>query len=174
MKAGGRLHVVSPSVTCDRAAADHLARSEHRRLDDHFHQRLPRASDYGGNVGRDLHPVAGLHQPERHHHVQLSGPCPDGTLRLISFGLGFVGAEGKADHRRQLHAAPAQSLGASRDPYRVHADGSEAMLECLVTERVDVGGRRLGLEERMVDEVGDARVLGREGHAARRDGRGVA
>ena len=100
--------------------------------------------------------VARLERADRDHHVDLARAVAQGAARLERLHL--RAAWRRAGSRSTVHTTrltrAAEPLGAAADVHRVHADAREAVLVGLVAEPVDVGVRRLGPEQGVVDEAG--------------------
>ena len=89
------------------------------------------------------------------HHVELVRAGGHALLGRAHFRLRAVGAEGIADDRADLHVAAAEHVGGARDVEREHAHGGEMVRPRLLAEDLDVVQRRDGIQQRVVDRLGE-------------------
>ncbi len=67
-------------------------------------------------------------------------------------------AEWKSDHRAHAYATAPQQFRAKRDPGGIDAHGGEVKLRRLATQLLDLAGRGIGLEQRVIDQRRDFAV----------------
>src|SRR5512140_3179524 len=153
--AGRRLDEVRLRLLREAAGDDLLGVGEEARLDDHLVRGagLVTGVGDGGDVGTDRVEHPALERPDVDDHVDLAGAVADGAPRLEGLDLARRGTEREADHRGDGDVRAAQVVGRPADPGRVDADGREAMLLRLGAQLVDLGRRRVGPKERVVDVV---------------------
>jgi hypothetical protein len=84
-------------------------------------------------------------------HVDFSRTIEDGSSCLVLLRVCSRGAKWKSHDGTDCYPTPPQQAGTGGDPGWVHADAGESELRRLAAERLDLGLRRVGLQQRMVD-----------------------
>jgi uncharacterized repeat protein (TIGR01451 family) len=102
--------------------------------------------------------VAALERADVQHHVNFGRAVLDSKLRLVSLHLRRGRAEGEADNGTHRHVAALEQVGAQRHVGAVDADRGEVVLARFPAQLRDFGGAGVRLEQRVVNQPGDAQV----------------
>ncbi len=167
-KAGGGLDKVCLGGLGKLAGDDFFFVAQQRRLDDDFEDGVASvagASDRG-DVALDQFIIPRFERADVDDHIYLGRAVADGLLGLEHLALGRGSAQRKADHGADQHVAALQQLGAQLDVGGVDAHRGKVVFAGLVAQLgyLVLGG--VGLENGVVNHVGQAAIGGRDAQGA--------
>ena len=129
---------------------------------------LPARLDHRLDVALDRAQIARLQRADVDHHVDLERAVEDRAPRLVVLDVGASSRRaGTRRPSRRRRRVPRSSRAACRDPGRVDAHGREVELGGLAAQLLDLGPRRVRLEQRVVDHRRPRRRQRRRSRAAR-------
>ena len=171
--AGRRLDVGGTGGFRRPTAGDLLLVGEEAVLEDHLDDRrvAGRGHDRGDVVG-DLVDETRAQQPDLQHHVELDGALLDRPLGLEHLRRREVGAVRKADDGADEHVGAGEGVAAADDVDRAAAHRGDVVAGGELATGEHVVDGELGLEQRVVDRLGDARHGDRLGGVVLGDGHG--
>ena len=129
---------------------------QQRRFDDHLADDAVLAAWRGDGLDilLDQPQVARLERADIDHHVDLGGAVENRAPRFVLLHIRRRRAQRKTNDGTDAHAAAAQQPCAERDPCWVDAHRREVKLRRLATQFLNLGGGRVGFEQRVVDQAG--------------------
>jgi hypothetical protein len=110
-----------------------------------------RCFHHGLDVVLDGFVIATLEFADVDHHVDLCSACGNRLLRLPAFGIGARRAQREPHHRAHLHWTVGKFHRNQRHPIRIDADTGETELTGFRGHSLDIGGRGVGTQQRVVD-----------------------